>query len=335
MRNPLPTLVCLLASSAVVAAPPPPCGVRAPDRKVWPQGTMLWGTALLADKDDTSSVLTSVELGSLRLGGRTVKDARVEQGHLAAATLAPKDLAGARLQGRASNGQPVEVAICEASPADSDPSMLRYRLEIWNAKSGSWENPCVATRQVPEPRALAVREVWDERGARREEPGRFTFACETGVIAKCVNWGYKPWAMKEGRSLGELHQACTRMARADYCGNGRSHTKENTLIDMYDDLSVLTRATQAAGGWVPERGSFEAAWTTEGAWCLSRTRDGRAVDVVLAECPGVFETDTSTLGEGDRCAVRRKGAGGSKPMLLRNRSYGESAPPPPGGNPGR
>ena len=170
------------------------------------------------------------------------------------------------------------------------------------------------------PRALAMSGVWDASGARQEVPGRFTLACENGAIAKCVNWGYKPWALKDGRPMTELHQACTRMARADYCGDGRSHTHQNTSIDMYDSLEVLARATQATAGWDPARASFEAAWTPEGAHCLARTRDGRKLESILAECPGRFEPAAEELGEGDLCTHRRKGMGGKTP-LLRNRSY--------------
>ena len=50
-----------------------------------------------------------------------------------------------------------------------------------------------------------------------------TLACEGGAITKCIRWGYQPWAQHSGSSLKELHQACTRMARADYCGTGLGH----------------------------------------------------------------------------------------------------------------
>jgi ADYC domain len=158
-------------------------------------------------------------------------------------------------------------------------------------------------------------------------PGKFTFACENGAIAKCIGWGYKPWAKKDGHSLADLHQACTRMARADYCGDGRSHTREDNPIDMYDGLAVLTRATEASAGWEPARASFEAAWSPQGALCLARTRDGQAVDAVMAECPGRFEAVAKDLGEGDRCTVLRKGAS-AEAALLRNHSYGKGGQAP-------
>jgi hypothetical protein len=268
-----------------------------------------------------SSVLASLDLGRVRFGGVALRGVHLDNGRLMAPSLAPEGLVGAMLQGTASDGQPVEVALCGADPAPDDPAMTWYHIEVWNEASASWENPCIATSRVPSPRALAVRGVWDEKGAHHVKPGKFTFACENGAIAKCVDWGYKPWAKKDGRSLADMHQACTRMARADYCGNGRSYTREDTLIDMYDDLQILARTTEAMVGWEPARASFEAAWTPEGAWCLARTRDGTAVETVLARCPGRFEVVAKDLGEGDRCTVSRKG-GRAGSTLLRNLSYG-------------
>jgi hypothetical protein len=266
-------------------------------------------------------VLASVDLGRARLGDKTLSGLSLKGGRLVAPS-ATQELVGAVLQGAASDGTPVEVAVCGAQTTAEDPSQVWYQIQVWNAVSASWENPCIATGRVASPRALAVPGVWDESGARGEKKGKFTFACENGAIAKCVEWGYKPWATKGGRSLAELHQACTRMARADYCGDGRSHTREDNLIDMYDGLNVLTRATESSAAWDVKRASFEAAWSAEGATCMSRTRDGQAVKAVMDQCPGRFEVAEKDLGEGDRCTVVRKD-GGAKAELLRNRSYGK------------
>jgi hypothetical protein len=320
------------ASATRTARRAPPCQEQAPQRTVWPQGTLLWGTGRKVVADEKSSVLTSVDLGRVQLAGTALKGLRLEDGKLVAPSLASEELRGAVLQGAASDGQSVEVAICSAEPSRHDPNMVWYRIEVWNTVSESWENPCIANGRVPSPRALAVRGVWDERGARHEVPGKFTFACENGAIAKCIDWGYKPWAKKDGRSLGELHQACTRMARADYCGDGRSHTHDDNPIDMYDGLAVLTRTKEASAIWEPTRASFEAAWTPEGAWCMARTRDGRGVEAVLAGCPERFEAKAKDLGEGDRCTLLRKD-GRTEPTLLRNHSYGKSDQMPSKGAP--
>jgi hypothetical protein len=299
---------------------PPPCQKLAPERDSWPQGTLLWGTRRKIANDEASTVMAALDLNRIQQGGASLKGVRLENGKLEAPLQAGKSLIGAMLQGTDSDGQPVEVTLCSAQPDAEDPSITWYQIEMWNAESATWKNPCIATARVASPRALAVQGVWDSSGAKHEAPGKFTFACENGAIAKCVDWGYKPWNVKGGRSLGELHQACTRMARADYCGNGRSHTREDTSIDMYDELKLLTRTTAATAGWDPGKASFEAAWSPEGAWCLARTRDGRALETIQAECPGRFEADTRDLGEGDRCAVRRRDAR-PEGALLRNHSY--------------
>ena len=260
MKNRLLLITCLMASaSALAAAPkrekapprPAPCQSQAPQRTSWPQGTLLWGTSRQTLEDETSSVLASLDLTRVQLGGTPLKGVELWDGRLVSPSLGAQGLAGARIQGTSSNGQPVEVALCATESVAEDPTRLWYHIEVWNAASASWENPCVATHRVPSPRALAVQGIWDGSGARHDVTGKFTFACENGAIAKCIGWGYKPWALKDGRSMRELHQACTRMARADYCGNGRSHTHEDTPIDMYDGFSILARTRSAT----PELGS--------------------------------------------------------------------------------
>ncbi|HVG58824.1 MAG TPA: ADYC domain-containing protein [Hyalangium sp.] len=308
------------------------CKGQAPQRTGNVQGTMLWGTRRDWDTEkptpDSTSVLVSVDLDTLRPAGTEVKSLRLEGGHLAALP-AGKGVAGLVLQGRASDGKPVEVAICGAETSAEDPDMVWYRIEAWNSVAQEWENPCVALDVVPKPRVLAVRGVWDASGAHQEQPGRFTFACENGAITKCVGWGYKPWASHRGQPLAELHQACTRMARADYCGDGRSHTHQGTSFDFYDRVSLNTPSTEPSALWDPARGSFEAAWGPDGAVCLSHTRDGRSVESVVQGCPNRFRTGPEVdLGGGDRCSVQRTDVS-PKSALLRNRSYGV----PPGGAP--
>jgi ADYC domain len=306
----------------------PPCQAQTLSRKADPQGPMLIGT----ENVEQSSMLTSVSQGLVQF----------QNGRLVVPSSGPHTLVGAIFQGTASNGQPLEVALCGVEPAPGDPAMEWYRIQVWNTKSKTWENPCVATNRVPHPRALAVRGVWDGSGARQDVEGRFTFACENGAIAKCINWGYKPWAQKEGQSLEPLHQACTRMVRADYCGDGRSHTILGSVFDFYDHLRMQTRSLQKTSIWDPGLGTFEAAWGPEGAVCLARTRDGRPVETIQRECPGRFEVGEKDLGDGDRCTVLRKDAQFTDP-LLRNRSYDKrgqgttlgktadaAAPQPPG-----
>jgi hypothetical protein len=113
---------------------------------------------------------------------------------------------------------------------------------------------------------MFVPGIWDESGARHDsvvsgvQSVDTTFSCTAGVIAKCVAWGYRPWS-----AGADMHQSCTRMARADYCGNGVPHTEEGTLIDLYDTRGIQTP--------IPDDGmSFEAGWGVDGAVCVRETR---------------------------------------------------------------
>lgn len=337
MKRHVLVLVCLMACPPVLATAPQvkstpmnsqrkadrriqPCQDQAPQRKIGPQGTLLWGTRRQRPREEMSSVLAWVGLGRVQLGGVALEGVSVEEGRLVAPSLKSGELEGALFQGAASDGQPVEVALCGAERSAEEPATVWYQIEMWNSKKATWENPCVATYGTPKPRALAMRSVWDKSGARHEEPGKFTFACENGAIAKCVSWGYKPWATRENRSLEDFHQACTRMARADYCGNGRSYTQDDTRIDISDELGILTRTADAAVDSRLGQLAFEAAWGPEGAVCLARMRDSRKVETILAECPGRFQVMVMEHGGGDRCTISRKGESTGM-SLLRNHLY--------------
>lgn len=162
-------------------------------------------------------------------------------------------LVGLTLRGVTSSGAPVDLVIASFERRD-DVAYYGITFEGRNVCDG-------------DDKGMFVPGVWDATAARHD---RLTvgateittsFSCRTGAIAKCVTWGYAPW--KVG---ADLHQACTRMVRADYCGTGVSFTKDNTLIDVYDtkgiQLPTLGDASLA----------FEAGWGPNGAVCASRTR---------------------------------------------------------------
>lgn len=308
-----------------------PCQDPSYYRTLPTQGSLLSGMARKDIRDEVSTVVASANQNDVRLRNGMLKSLRLRDGRLNLPLLGSSGLVGAVLWGNASDGSPVEVALCSVEEDPNDPTIEWYRIEVWDPDSNTWNNPCIATRLAPIPRVLAVEGVWDQSGARRKAQGRFTFACESGAIAKCIQWGYKPWEMKDGRSLETLHQACTRMARADYCGNGRSHTQEGTRVDVYDSLKRLTRATESTSDWNLRKFSFEAAWTHEGAWCLARTRNGRSLETIMNECPGRFQKGAVDLGEGDHCTVHRTIVDTDHPLLMnRSLDHGEQSQPPTG-----
>ncbi len=113
---------------------------------------------------------------------------------------------------------------------------------------------------APGDQGVFVEGAWDARGTHVAGPGTFTYSCMRGVIAKCVEWGYAPWRVGAPR-----HAACTRLARADYCGDGNPWTVDGTAVGLNDTLGVSTFAS--GDGF-----TFEAAWGPGGAVCVNETR---------------------------------------------------------------
>jgi hypothetical protein len=179
-------------------------------------------------------------------------------------------------------------------------------------------------------RLIAVTAVsgrWDYRQGVRaggdwiDDPAAFTFACMEAAIAKCLLLGYKPWQSVNRctasgcarLSLAKHHQACTRMLRADYCGDGTPHTVDGVVINVYDGIGLQADT---------ERWEMEAEWDSEGARCISLPRSGNRGDAGRLRCqrprqpPGLcgdrrhFETGTLLVSEHD--ADSRSGNGSDR-----------------------
>jgi len=111
------------------------------------------------------------------------------------------------------------------------------------------------------------------------DPNQFTFACRFGAIQKCQEYGYpknqKRWEDRSGfasrrRLVNDYHAACTRLVRADYCGDGVAHTFDGTSIDIYDNLRNGNTVATSANG--TDDYYFEADWEKDGAHCIHKTR---------------------------------------------------------------
>jgi hypothetical protein len=171
---------------------------------------------------------------------------------------------------------------------DADGELQLYEIRSRRDENAPWENYC-----MPDPdgvsRALVVAGSWDERGTFREAPGLVTFACTNGAIGKCLRWGYKPWKQVGGMSLKRHHLACVRLVRGDYCGDGRHHTKDGTVIDVFDALGI--QKPEPTSDARPE--VFEAAWSPEGATYVNVPRWADDVASLVRECPERLRGRTS------------------------------------------
>jgi hypothetical protein len=235
------------------------------------------------------------------LGGAALSNVHVERGEVfasnGATTLHGTSLVGAHFlaEVRDLSVHPPSVTTAEyrvtaiaAEDSQYDPTntgnTFVYTLEQWVDDTATWEAACLPDANGRN-LAIPVAATWDEHGDRSASSAMFTFGCTSGVIAKCYRWGYRPWLTGYG-DIASMHWTCTRLARADYCGNGIPHTHNGTSINVWDTLPP-PGPIQRHGGLLPPTGMmFEAGWNTGGAVCLSHARwlldDGAAI---AALCP--------------------------------------------------
>ncbi|MDO9713353.1 ADYC domain-containing protein [Paracraurococcus lichenis] len=199
-------------------------------------------------------------------------------------TLLSPDLVGVVLEAMDDAGQPLTIRIdgvrLDASAPGGD--IWLHSLSTRDRVTGEWRELCgPAPDGTVAGFPLAGR--WTSDGRHLQDARAFSITCASGAIGKCVRFGYRPWAEVGGRPLWHYHQACVRLLRADYGGDGTAHTRDGTLIDLYDEIGIQ-RPDVAARGL-----SFEAAWGPNGAVCVRRTRisDLLTIETLAAKYPRV------------------------------------------------
>lgn len=190
------------------------------------------------------------------------------------------DFLGASFVGELGDGTTVPLRVDDIQPGTgANGDIWVYRVSYYSRELDAWKPICTADGGGTLG-AIAVAGRWDYRqgvpggGSKTTDAQSFTFACEGAAIAKCIRFGYRPWGgVAGGRDLGELHQSCTRMVRADFCGDGASFTVDGTWVNLYDASGVQ----RDSEGW-----SVEAEWDTQGARCRAQTTRARGREVM---CP--------------------------------------------------
>ena len=178
-----------------------------------------------------------------------------------------EDLAGAVFYGKNQRtGSDLKFHISKVHPRPAGAALPGYDYEVLISDSaGASDVPLCAGANL----AVPVPGTWDVYGAFTGWTDRFSFVCPEGVVDKCIRWGYRFWEP----GYAEFHLACTKMARADYCGRGDSHTLDGTLIDFYDVHGVRGLPGYVDRDPASKDMVFEAAWRTKGqAVCLSKLR---------------------------------------------------------------
>lgn len=249
------------------------------------QGTSVQGTSVQGRR------MQGVQMQGMQMQGVNMQGSSVQGRKQQGTAISASDLSAVRLE-LAATGEPVRLQHGRLSAGErmlvdntmdviaTTPVGERIPMSIASIAtpegderlmviSGGW-TVCAEGRD-----GMFVPGSWDDSGAHVADDDVMTYACMDGVIAKCVDWGYAPWSVG-----AEMHTTCTRLARADYCGDGRSWTMDGTTIDVYDGIGVQSPVHD------PEL-SFEAAWDEHGAVCVNAARyeivdaDG---EVVVPEC---------------------------------------------------
>lgn len=201
---------------------------------------------------------------------------RVE--HAGGATLRGPQLAGKEIEiGQA--GAPLRLRIDAVIADGGRPGLWLHEISAFGS-DGSWQNVCSPDADGKR-LAVALAGYTRADGSFVADPGKLSIACTSGAQGKCLRFGYHYWAAgPKGESLLPQFQACLRMVRADYCGDGRSFTRNGVTIDLYDDAGIQFPETT---GSLP----FEAGWSPQGAVCVHHPRVAAnlQLDALKEQCP--------------------------------------------------
>lgn len=257
------------------------------------------------DGEWMGSRLVSVRYGGAQREGmstpleETWLEGSIFHGLLGSEELSGMDFLGMRFIGTLEDGTSLTLRVDGITPgAGADQDIWSYQVSYQHTLDGQWY-PICTNADGSAANAIPLEHRWDYRegvaggGSKIYDATAFTFACEGAALAKCVRLGYAPWRSVNGMSLEHHHQACTRMIRADFCGDGTSYTVDGTWVNLYDSMSIQID-TEAA--WVPE-----AEWTTDGASCFSsQTRATTPIacgERLVPSCATSFSTKTLLISE--------------------------------------
>jgi hypothetical protein len=129
------------------------------------------------------------------------------------------------------------------SNAPLNDDVYLYTVYYRHPATQQWLSLCPVDEKTGKASAMAIPlnpSDWSSTPSRQ----KFTFACTaSGVGSKCARiWGYKPWGSAVVNQmtvpLQPFYDSCVIAARADYCQDGQSYTKDGTTVDLFDSLGI-------------------------------------------------------------------------------------------------
>jgi hypothetical protein len=250
----------------------------------------------------TTALLLSLVLGAPALadapGRLSIEATEFRVATASGETFGSSDLIGAVLEAADETGQRRTIRIDAVTADAARPQVKLHAFSVQDPASGRWSPLCqpdAKGRQAGFP----IRGHWDRQGRYVRDPDTWFLTCTSGAQGKCLLFGYDPWSRGPGgQDLTRHYEACTRMVRADYAGDSVAHTRDGTVIDVWDDAGVQTSDTGGDASF-----SFEAGWGPAGAVCVARTRysDLQPREALIAAHPALD-------GPCDEGEARRRGA---------------------------
>src|SRR6266545_1393343 len=217
--------------------------------------------------------LNGVSLNGVSLNGRSLNGVSLNGSQITGFDadghpLSGTDLVGAQMNGGLDNGGTLVVRV------DSAATLPAPNADVWAyglsyaQDDGTWSPLCVVdgapVLAVPLTGTWNLQSGVSGGGSWTASATSFTVGCRGAALAKCVELGYKPWQTAGGTPLRNHHQACTRMIRADYCGDGMPWTRDGTPINLYDNIGIQLDA---------ESWRIDGEWLPGGARCIEKLRD--------------------------------------------------------------
>jgi hypothetical protein len=201
--------------------------------------------------------LNGVNLNGVNLNGVNLNGTSFNGVNLNGVNLNGTDFIGATFEGQLSNGDTIQLHVddIDALAAPND-DVLAYKISI--VADGGAVPLCGLDTDGTPLRALPMHGAWNTTTGAYSDTGQISLACRKAAIAKCVEFGYKPW-----QGYDQEHLSCVRMVRADYCGDGTTYTTNGTPINLYDHLGIQADT---------ESWPVDGEWSPDGAVCFNHHR---------------------------------------------------------------
>ena len=218
-------------------------------------GTSVAGVAL------TGLTVNAIFVSAATMSGKPLGVVSVAETQLQATSstgtrLVGAAMVGATLQGQLSNSGTIALHVDSSALLPAPNADVRVYAISYATSTGA-RPLCVGANGANE--AIVFPGTWNLVSVRHQwDTNQFAVSCRGATFAKCEEMGYKGDGL-----LDSYHQACTRALRADYCGDGTSHTVNGTQINLSDKLG-LQIDNQA---W-----AIESNWTPDGATCIGKGR---------------------------------------------------------------